>query len=259
MKALSFITICTASAHEGDILPASPVPLVGMPHHTIARGLSYPVGTVLRLASGVDAFKVVGHATLPSQGMHAVDCMMFKALTPSTVGRAIECQAVRENYALAWVTLSDKGSRGERVDESGPLIASMVAADMDLCHAQGFLLPDDERSLRALLMDLALTQGYDIILTTGGTGVGPRDVSPEATRAVIEKHLYGFEMAMTQCSLTKTPHGAISRAVVGTLGRSLIVNLPGSMKAVRENLAAILPAIPHAVAKLQGDPSDCGS
>lgn len=259
MQALSFISICTASAHTGDILPASAAPLAGVLHHTIARGISYPVGTVLRLASGVDIFKVVGHATFPSQGLHAVDCMLLQALTPSTSGRAMECQIVREHYALAWVTLSDKGARGERVDESGPLIASMVAESMELCHAQGFLLPDDERSLRALLTDLALTQGYDIILTTGGTGVGPRDVSPEATSAVIEKHLYGFEIAMTQCSLAKTPHGAISRAVVGTLGRSLIVNLPGSMKAVRENLAAILPAIAHTVAKLQGDPSDCGS
>lgn len=259
MSVLSFVTMCTCAAHEGDIFPASAIPLAGIPYHTIARGIAFPVGTILRLASGVDICKVVGYATLPTKTAHAAQCMLLQSLTPSTAGRALECQAVREHYALAWITLSDKGSRGERLDESGPLIASMVAEKIELSHAQGFLLPDDANALRALLTDLALVQGYDIILTTGGTGVGPRDVSPEATLAVIDKRLHGFEVAMTQCSLAKTPHGAISRAVAGTLGRSLIVNLPGGMKAVRENLAAILPALGHAVAKLQGDPSDCGS
>ena len=112
--------------------------------------------------------------------------------------------------------------------------------------------------LRALLVDLALNQGYDVICTSGGTGVGPRDISPQVTSAVLDYPLPGFSMAMMQASLAKTPHAAISRAVAGVLGQSIIINLPGSRKAVVENLEAVLPALPHALDKLHGDPADCG-
>jgi molybdenum cofactor synthesis domain-containing protein len=161
--------------------------------------------------------------------------------------------------SLAWITLSDKGSRGERDDASGPLIETQVRERMELSLCRGFLIPDSPTRLKALLTDLALFQGFDLILTTGGTGVGPRDITPETTLSVIEKRLPGFEQAMTAASLAKTPMGVISRAVAGTLGSSLIVNLPGSPKAVRENLAAILPAIDHTLDKLQGDPRDCAA
>ncbi|AAS95451.1 molybdenum cofactor biosynthesis protein [Nitratidesulfovibrio vulgaris str. Hildenborough] len=162
-----------------------------------------------------------------------------------------------EGYALAWVTLSDKGAQGQREDASGPCIAAMVRESIPLRYEQGFMLPDDGAQLRALLTELALVQRYDIIITTGGTGLGPRDVTPEATSAVIEKRLQGFEQAMLAASLAKTPHAVISRALAGTLGGAIIINLPGSRKAVAENLEAVLPALPHALAKLQGDPSDC--
>ncbi|GAU08646.1 MogA/MoaB family molybdenum cofactor biosynthesis protein [Desulfoplanes formicivorans] len=161
--------------------------------------------------------------------------------------------------SLAWITLSDKGSQGKREDASGPIIEDQVRETMELSLARGFLIPDSPTRLRALLTDLALFQGFDLILTTGGTGVGPRDITPETTLAVIDKRLPGFEHAMTAASLAKTPMGVISRAVAGTLGSSLIINLPGSPKAVRENLAAILPAIGHTLDKLQGDPRDCAS
>jgi len=111
--------------------------------------------------------------------------------------------------------------------------------------------------LKSLLVDLSLKQGFDLIMTTGGTGVGPRDITPEATLAVIEKRLPGYERAMTRASLQKTPHGAISRAIAGTLGESLIVNMPGSPKAVKECLEPLLPTLKHTLEKLQGDPSDC--
>jgi len=143
------------------------------------------------------------------------------------------------------------------VDKCGPVILDMCRKAMEVEHAQGFVIPDDPPALKALLARLALEARFDCILTSGGTGVAPRDTAPETTAAMLDKRLPGFERAMTNSSLAVTPHGAISRAVAGTLGNTLVVNMPGSPKAVQENLAAILPAIPHAIAKLQGDPSDC--
>jgi molybdenum cofactor synthesis domain-containing protein len=167
------------------------------------------------------------------------------------------CRVSRPGYALAWVTLSDKGAAGKRTDESGPLIGSLVGEKLALGLVQGFVIPDEPVLLKGLLADLALVQGFDLILTTGGTGVGPRDITPEATLAVIEKRLPGYERAMTAASLMKTPHGAISRAVAGTLAQAVIVNMPGSPKAVAECLEPLLPTLGHTLEKLQGDPSDC--
>ncbi len=170
----------------------------------------------------------------------------------------LEWTLFKPGLTLAWVTLSDKGWRGLREDASGPAIDAMAREKLEIAFSRGFLLPDNADSLRALLTDLTLTQGYDLVITTGGTGLAPSDVTPEATLAVIDKRLPGMERAMLQASLQKTPHAMISRAVAGSLGQSLIINLPGSLKAVRENLEAVLPALAHGLAKLQGDPSDCG-
>ena len=120
------------------------------------------------------------------------------------------------------------------------------------------MIPDDPQTLRPLVMELALGQGYDLILTSGGTGLAPRDTTPEALLPIFERRLPGFEQATMQASPAKTPTAAISRAVAGTLGRTIVITLPGSRKAVSENLAAILPALGHALEKLHGDPSDCG-
>ena len=130
---------------------------------------------------------------------------------------------------------------------------------LELSVIQGFVIPDEVSRLKGLLVDLALNQGFDLIMTTGGTGVAPRDITPEATLAVIEKRLPGYERAMTAASLVKTPHGAISRAVAGTLGPALIVNMPGSPKAVAECLEPLLPTLRHTLDKLHGDPSDCAN
>jgi molybdenum cofactor synthesis domain-containing protein len=197
---------------------------------------------------------------LPEIGT-ATPCHWLRILAApqAQAGADLQLTARAEGLSLAWVTLSDKGSRGLREDTSGPAIEEVVGARYPLSLAKGFVLPDEPRALRALLTDLALVQGFDLVLTTGGTGLGPRDTTPEATLAAIEKRLPGFELAMTMSSLAKTPHGAISRAVAGALGRTIIVNLPGSPKAVRENLQAILPALGHASEKLKGDPSDCAT
>lgn len=165
----------------------------------------------------------------------------------------------KTGYSVAYVTLSDKGSAGLREDKGGPMIAELISDALPVSTVHGFLIPDEYGDLKALLMHLAYTSRFDIIITTGGTGVGPRDVSPEATLAVIEKRLPGFERAITSISLTKTPHAMISRGVAGTLGGSIIINVPGSPKAVKESLNAVIPAIKHAVDKLQGDQADCGA
>lgn len=141
---------------------------------------------------------------------------------------------------------------------SGPAIAEIIGADLPLCHSQGFLLPDEPGPLRALLTELALGLEYDLICTTGGTGLSPRDIAPQVTAALLDLPLPGFSQAMLAASLAKTPRAALSRAVAGVLGRSIVINLPGSRKAVLENLAAVLPALPHALDKLHGDSADCG-
>lgn len=178
------------------------------------------------------------------------------ALLPAGIA---ELSVSRKGYSLAYITLSDKGAAGEREDQAGPLIAEMVRNALPLSIVQGFLIPDEKDDLQALIIHLAYISGFDLILTTGGTGVGPRDVSPEATLAVIDKRLPGFERAVTATGLAKTPHAMISRAVAGTVGQSVVVNFPGSPKAVRESLEAVIPALAHTVDKLQGDKSDCGA
>jgi molybdenum cofactor synthesis domain-containing protein len=156
----------------------------------------------------------------------------------------------------AILTLSDKGARGERQDLSGPALRDWLA-ERGVAVARMALMPDEPEQIAALLAEWADDLKPDLILTTGGTGVSPRDLTPEATRQVIERELPGFAERMRQESLHKTPHAIISRAIAGIRGGTLIVNLPGSPKGAVENLAAVWPAIPHAIAKIKGDPADC--
>ncbi len=170
-----------------------------------------------------------------------------------------ELRVRKEGYSLAYITLSDKGAAGERKDEAGPLIGEMIKNALPVSIVQGYLIPDEADDLKSLMIHLAHVSGFDLILTTGGTGVGPRDVSPEATLGIIDKRLPGFERAITATGLAKTPHAMISRAVAGTLGESVVINFPGSPKAVRESLEAVMPALRHTVDKLQGDKADCAA
>jgi molybdopterin adenylyltransferase len=155
------------------------------------------------------------------------------------------------------ITISDRGYRGDREDTSGEVIREMVRG-LGAEVAFSTLVPDEQEKIREALIQGADERSLDLIVTTGGTGVSPRDVTPEATREVIEREIPGLAEAMRMEGLKKTPHAMISRAVCGIRGRTLIVNLPGSPKAVREGLEVLMPAIPHAIAKIQGDPRDCG-
>jgi len=156
------------------------------------------------------------------------------------------------------LTLSDKGSRGEREDLSGPEAARMLGTiGIETVHSE--VVPDEAEIIAAKLVEFADRRGLDLVVTTGGTGVSPRDVTPEATLKVIDREIPGMAEAMRRESMLKTPHAMISRAVAGIRGQTLIVNLPGSPKGVRENLAVLLPALKHAIEKIKGDPADCAS
>lgn len=154
------------------------------------------------------------------------------------------------------LTASDKGSRGERVDTSGPAIGELLSGIQG--EVQYYVVvPDDRESIAAELRKMADELKLDLVFTTGGTGLSPRDNTPEATLAVVEKLVPGLAEAMRAEGLKKTSHAMLSRAVAGVRGKTLIINLPGSERAVRENLAVILPALPHAVEVLRGDAHDC--
>jgi molybdenum cofactor synthesis domain-containing protein len=157
----------------------------------------------------------------------------------------------------AVLTLSDKGSRGERIDESGPALSAWLA-ERGVLTVQTRVIADDFEEIVAVLTEWADSDAADLILTTGGTGVSPRDSTPEATLQVVERVIPGLGELMRFRSLEKTPMASLSRAVAGIRRQSLIINLPGSPKGARENLEAVWPTIGHAIEKIRGGQEDCG-
>jgi molybdopterin adenylyltransferase len=156
--------------------------------------------------------------------------------------------------SVAVLTMSDKGSKGEREDLSGPLIGEMIkkiGAELNYYE----ILPDEKILIKEKLIEYS--KKIDLILTTGGTGLSTRDVTPDATLEVIDKEVPGIAEAMRSEGLKKTSRAMLSRAVAGVKGDALIINLPGSPKAVKEGLSVILDVIPHAIEKIKGDPSEC--
>jgi len=149
--------------------------------------------------------------------------------------------------------LSDRSSKGEREDASGPALTRLIQAENWVVVKQA-LLPDDESAIREILTQWADAGEMDVILTSGGTGFSPRDVTPEATRTVIERDAPGLAEAMRAASLKITPHAMLSRIVTGIRKKTLIINLPGSPKGAVENLQVVLAVLPHAVQLLQEDP-----
>jgi molybdopterin adenylyltransferase len=158
---------------------------------------------------------------------------------------------------VAIITISDRSSQGKREDLSGPAIRSWAEARGYVVQKE-IIVPDEFESIKKALADCS-DSGTDLILTTGGTGFAARDVTPEATLAVIDKNVPGFAEVMRMKSLEITPHAMLSRAVSGIRKKSLIINMPGSPKAVRESLGFIERGIPHAIALLQAQVTDCGS
>lgn len=162
----------------------------------------------------------------------------------------------KSRFNFAVLTLSDKGSVGLREDTSGPFLVDCLKGE-GYRHQDYLIIPDKMNGIVENLQRF-VAKGLDLVVTTGGTGVAPTDVTPEATLKVIERETPGISEAMRLASLQKTPHAMLSRGVSGIADTTLIVNLPGSLKAAKENIEVILSALPHALDKINGGKSDCG-
>ncbi len=161
-------------------------------------------------------------------------------------------------FRVGILTVSDKGHAGERQDTAGPELGRLLdPACFEVAAYQ--VVPDEHEAIVAQLVAWSDADGLDLILTTGGTGLSPRDITPEATLAVAHRLVPGMAEAMRAASLAITPHAMLSRAVAVIRGATLIINLPGSPKGARENLLAVSAALPHALEKLKGSPAECGA
>jgi len=161
-------------------------------------------------------------------------------------------------FTAGILTISDKGWRGERQNNSGQAIREILSG-MDVRITNYDIIPDEKELIVDKLVEWADEGDLDVVITTGGTGLTTRDVTPEATLAVVDRIVPGFAEAMRAESLKKTPMAMLSRAVVGTRGKCLIINLPGSPKAVLECLQVIVPVLPHAVETLKDQAGECGT
>ena len=154
------------------------------------------------------------------------------------------------------ITVSTRGAAGERADESGPVLKDgLTAAGHEIVSTT--LVPDDVAKIANAILE-AIRAGANVVLTSGGTGLSPNDVTPEATRRVIDREVPGIAEALRASSLANTPHGMLSRGVAGAVGPALVVNLPGSPRAVRESLEVLLPVLAHAVELLAGQSGESG-
>lgn len=199
-------------------------------------------------------FHLVGDCIMPREGVFA------RVIHGGEIHQGDEVIEIppekNRAFTAAWVTISDKGSQGLREDESGPLIGHLLAED-GYEIIEGILIPDDVEKIKKELIRLADQRQVNLIMTTGSTGFSARDIAPEATAEVCSRMTPGISEAIRAYSMTKTPHAMLSRAVSGIRVRTLIINLPGSPKAVRESVELILPSLKHGLEILNGRTSDC--
>lgn len=234
----------------------------GFDLRTIPIGTKFQVGEVLleltqigkECHSHCEIYKVMGDCIMPREGVFT-RVLKGGVIRPGDEITMLPLEADRP-FTAAVITLSDKGAAGEREDKSGPLITEMLqAAEYDVIEE--LLLPDNKAVLQHHLCRLADQRQVNVIFTTGGTGFSERDITPEATIAVCDRMAPGIAEAMRYHSLSITNRGMLSRATSGIRKKTLIVNLPGSPKAVQENLEYILPALGHGIGILRGTEGEC--
>ena len=199
---------------------------------------------------------LTGDCIMPRSGLFA----RVESGGSVSVGDEVELVQLvpREHFQVVVLTISDCCSEGQATDTAGPGVVQQIQEAMEAHVYAAEVLPDEAGRIADRLKHYSDGHSIDMILTVGGTGFSPRDVTPEATRGVVERFTPGLDEAMRAASAAKTPHAMLSRACSGIRGATLIVNLPGSERAARENLEALLPALPHGLAKLRGDQADCG-
>ncbi len=200
---------------------------------------------------GCAIFQQVGDCVMPREGIFA-RVMKGGAVRPNDLISAFD----QDIYLVGVLIASDKGSRGERVDTSGKVATQMLedAGGLVVSHT---IIADEKDLIKKHLLHLCDEVGLDLVVTSGGTGLGPRDVTPDATLEIIEKQVPGIAEAMRIESLKKTPRAMLSRAVAGIRGRTLVINLPGSPRAVEECLQVILPALGHGIQILRAQAVEC--
>ena len=200
-------------------------------------------------------FHAMGDCIMPREGVFA-KVIRGGEIHPGDEVTEIPPAADRP-FTAAWVTMSDKGAQGLRTDESGPLIGRLLTEEgYDVIEE--VLIPDDRGTIERELIRLADQRQVNVVITTGGTGFAPRDVTPEATAAVCDRMAPGIAEAIRAYSMTKTPRAMLSRAAAGIRGQTLIINLPGSPKAVKESMEILLPSLRHGLEMLTGRSGECG-
>jgi len=200
--------------------------------------------------------RLTGDCIMPRRGLFA----RVETGGKVAVGDPVEVVSLvrREVFQAVVLTISDRCSRGEAIDTAGPAVSKRLQEKLQAHVYRTEIIPDERETISARLRHYADGHSIDLIVTVGGTGFAPRDVTPEATRALVERPTPGLDEAMRAASLAKTAHAVLSRGTSGIRGSTLILNLPGSERAAVENLDAVLTALPHGLEKLRGDPSDCG-
>lgn len=201
-----------------------------------------------------EIYKRAGDCIMPRQGIFA----RVVRGGPIAAGDLIRTDPELDAIRYAVVTLSDRASAGTYADEAGPAIVQRVQAELSAVSVAQRVLPDDPDQLRAELVRLADDEIVDLILTTGGTGLSPRDTTPEATRAVLDREIPGIAEAIRAGGLKHTPRAMLSRGIAGLRGQTIIVNLSGSPRAVGEQLDVLIPVLEHAVEMASGVPASCG-